>query len=42
MQEVVNSLEQWGYILLFAYSLGGGYVGLLTAGVMSALDKMDL
>lgn len=42
MQEVITLLEQWGYILLFLYSLGGGYVGLLTAGVMSALDKMDL
>ena len=42
MQDIIDSLEQWGYILLFLYSLGGGYVGLITAGVMSALGKMDL
>lgn len=42
MQDVTNSLEQWGYILLFFYSFGGGYVGLIAAGVMSALGKMDL
>lgn len=42
MQDIINSLEQWGYILLFVYSFGGGYVGLITAGIMSALGKMDL
>lgn len=42
MQGIIDSLEQWGYVLLFLYSFGGGYVGLITAGVMSALDKMDL
>ncbi|WP_334086405.1 DedA family protein [Helicobacter typhlonius] len=42
MQDIIVSLEKWGYILLFLFSLGGGYVGLLTAGVMSALGKMDI
>lgn len=42
MQETIHSLEQWGYVLLFLYSLGGGYVGLITAGILSALGKMDL
>lgn len=42
MQDIIVSLEKWGYMLLFLFSLGGGYVGLLTAGVMSALGKMDI
>lgn len=42
MEETIHSLEKWGYILLFVYSLGGGFVGLIAAGVMSALDKFDL
>lgn len=42
MQDTIHSLEQWGYILLFIYSFGGGYLGLITAGIMSALGKMDL
>ncbi|TLD79923.1 DedA family protein [Helicobacter sp. MIT 05-5293] len=42
MEATISSLEKWGYILLFFYSLGGGYVGLITAAIMSTLDKMDL
>lgn len=42
MEATISSLEKWGYILLFLYSLGGGYVGLITAAIMSTLDKMDL
>lgn len=42
MQDIIDSLDKWGYVILFLYSLGGGYVGLIAAGVMSALDKMDL
>ena len=42
MQDMIDSLEKWGYVLLFVYSFGGGYVGLITAGMMSALGKMDL
>lgn len=42
MEETIHSLEKWGYILLFIYSLGGGFVGLIAAGVMSALGKFDL
>ena len=42
MQDMIDSLEEWGSVILFVYSLGGGYVGLITAGVMSALGKMDL
>lgn len=42
MEDTMSSLEQWGYVLLLLYSFGGGYVGLVTAGVMSALGKMDL
>lgn len=42
MESMINLLEEWGYVILFVYSLGGGYIGLITAGVMSALGKMDL
>lgn len=42
MEEILGKLEQWGYILLFIYSFGGGFVGLIAAGVLSALDSMNL
>ena len=37
-----SSLSTYGYIGLFLYSLGGGFVGLLAAGVLSYAGKMDL
>lgn len=42
MQETFDLLQKWGYVLLFVYSLGGGYVGLIAAGVMSALGEMNI
>lgn len=42
VQETISSLETYGYIFLFFYSLGGGLVGIVAAGVLSALGKMDL
>lgn len=35
-------LEDIGYFLLFLYSFGGGFVGLVTAAVLSSLGKMSL
>jgi membrane protein DedA with SNARE-associated domain len=42
LQETINSIETYGYILLFLYSLGGGFVGLVAAGVLSFLGKLSL
>ena len=37
-----STLTTYGYIALFIYSLGGGFIGLITAGVLSFAGKMDL
>ncbi len=37
-----SSLSTYGYIGLFLYSLGGGFVGILAAGVLSYAGKMDI
>lgn len=42
MDEMLNNLSTYGYIVLFIYSLGGGFVALLGAGVLSFMGKMDL
>lgn len=42
MQEVLTSLSTYGYILLFLYSLGGGMIGIIAAGVLCYAGKMDL
>ncbi|MGP1580088.1 MAG: DedA family protein [Wolinella sp.] len=42
MQETLNSLATYGYIFLFFYSLGGGFVGLVAASVLSYAGKMDI
>lgn len=42
MQETLDTLIKYGYIILFLYSLGGGMVAILAAGVLSASGKLDL
>jgi len=42
MQELFTSLSTYGYIALFLYSLGGGFFGLVAAGALSYLGKMDI
>ncbi|SFV53203.1 membrane protein [hydrothermal vent metagenome] len=42
MEDTFNNLATYGYIGLFLYSLGGGFVGLVAAGVLSFMGKMDL
>ncbi len=42
MQDMLTNLTTYGYIALFLYSLGGGFVGLMAAGVLSYMGKMDL
>ena len=42
MQDMLNNLSTYGYIVLFLYSLGGGFVALLGAGILSFMGKMDI
>ncbi|RAZ45263.1 DedA family protein [Campylobacter hyointestinalis] len=42
MQDMLNSLSTYGYIILFFYSLGGGMVAIIAAGLLSYIGKLDL
>jgi membrane protein DedA with SNARE-associated domain len=42
MEETFSNLTTYGYIGLFIYSLGGGFIGLIAASVLSFMGKMDL
>ncbi|AQW85917.1 putative membrane protein, DedA family, type III (SNARE domain) [Campylobacter pinnipediorum subsp. caledonicus] len=42
MQDMLLNLSTYGYLLLFLYSLGGGMVAIIAAGVLSYMGKMDL
>lgn len=42
MADTLTSLATYGYILLFIYSLGGGMVAIIAAGVLSYAGKMDI
>ena len=42
MEGIIESLSTYGYIILFAYSLGGGMVAIIAAGILSYAGKMDL
>jgi membrane protein DedA with SNARE-associated domain len=42
VQDLFTSLSTYGYIALFLYSFGGGFFGLVAAGALSYLGKMDI
>ncbi|MEA3373752.1 MAG: DedA family protein [Campylobacterota bacterium] len=42
MEDMFSNLATYGYIVVFLYSLGGGFVALMAAGVLSYAGKMDL
>jgi len=42
MEDMLSSLETYGYVVLFLYSFGGGFVALMGAGVLSYAGHMDL
>jgi membrane protein DedA with SNARE-associated domain len=42
MEEMLSNITTYSYIGLFLYSLGGGFVALMAAAVLSYMGKMDL
>jgi len=42
LEDTFSNLATYGYIGLFLYSLGGGFVAIVGAGVLSFMGKMDL
>ena len=42
LQTLSESLGLWGYVILFFYSLGGGFVALLAAGILSSIESTSL
>ncbi|MFA5216108.1 DedA family protein [Sulfuricurvum sp.] len=42
MDDMLNNLATYGYLVVFIYSLGGGMLALIGAGVLSFMGKMDL
>lgn len=42
MQDTIANLQNYGYIILFVYSLGGGMVAILAAGILSASGYFNL
>lgn len=42
MEDISGTLITYGYIALFFYSLGGGFIALIAAAALSYAGKMDL
>jgi membrane protein DedA with SNARE-associated domain len=42
MDDILTSLATYGYIILFVYSLGGGFVAIIAASVLAYAGKMDM
>ena len=40
--EILDTLLKYGYIILFFYSLGGGFFALVGAAILSYAGKMDI
>ncbi len=42
MEDILDSLATYGYIIVALYSFGGGMLALAGAGILSAMGKMDI
>ena len=42
MDDILTSLATYGYLILGYYSFGGGMLGLIGAGILSSMGKMDI
>ncbi|PAF47832.1 hypothetical protein BKH46_03090 [Helicobacter sp. 12S02634-8] len=42
IQSFQDSFHTWGYLILFLYCMGSGYVGIIIAGILSSLGSMDI
>ena len=42
MEEMLSKLSTYGYLILFLYTLGGGMIALIAAGMLSFVGKMDI
>jgi membrane protein DedA with SNARE-associated domain len=42
LDDILTSLATYGYVILGYYSFGGGMLGLIGAGILSSMGKMDI
>ena len=42
MESMFANLHTWGYLILFLYSLGGGFLALAAAGVLSSAGELNI
>lgn len=42
MHDTLTNLSTYGYLFLFFYSFGGGFVALVAAGVLSYMNEMNI
>ena len=42
MESMFENLHTWGYLILFLYSLGGGFLALAAAGVLSSAGELNI
>ncbi|MDA3075793.1 DedA family protein [Campylobacter sp. JMF_04 NA10] len=42
MDSMFENLHTWGYLLLFLYTLGGGFIALVAAGILSFTGELNI
>ena len=42
MQIILEKIEVYGYLILYFFSFGGSFLGIMGAGILSSFGKLDL
>ncbi len=42
MEDIINSISSYGYIIIFFYSLGGGFFALVGGAILASIGKLDI
>ena len=42
MEHILNLLSEYGYLILALYSFGGGSIGIIGAGILASMGKLNI
>jgi membrane protein DedA with SNARE-associated domain len=42
LDEIINSISTYGYIIIALYSFGGGFIALIGGAILSSMGKLDI
>ena len=42
MEDIINSISQYGYIIIALYSFGGGFFAIVGGAILASMGKLDI